>query len=72
MSLLGKLLAKDIVEYFDKIYWFIAANFSGLTIAHFVFLIYAEQCMTGFDLPYNFNPNLERIGRIIRRRVAPP
>jgi hypothetical protein len=28
--------------------------------------------MTGFDLPYNFNPNLEKIGRIIRRRVIPP
>jgi len=28
--------------------------------------------MTGFDLPSNFHPNLERIGRIMRRRVVPP
>jgi len=28
--------------------------------------------MTGFNLPNNFNPNLERIGRIVRRRVVPP
>jgi len=28
--------------------------------------------MTGFDLPRNFNPNPERIGRIVRRRVVPP
>ena len=28
--------------------------------------------MTGFDLPSNFNPNPERIGRIVRRRVVPP
>jgi len=28
--------------------------------------------MTGFDLPNNFHPNPERIGRIVRRRVVPP
>ena len=28
--------------------------------------------MTGFDLPSNFNPNPERIGRIVRHRVVPP
>ena len=28
--------------------------------------------MTGFDLPSNFHPNPERIGRIVRRRVVPP
>ena len=28
--------------------------------------------MTGFDVPNNFNPNPERIGRIVRRRVVPP
>ena len=28
--------------------------------------------MTDFDLPSNFNPNPERIGRIVRRRVVPP
>jgi len=28
--------------------------------------------MTGFDLPSNFNPNSERIGRIVRRCVIPP
>ena len=28
--------------------------------------------MTGFDLPSNFNPNPERIGRIVRRRIVPP
>jgi hypothetical protein len=28
-------------------------------------VIDAEQCMTGFDLPNNLNPNPERIGRII-------
>ena len=28
--------------------------------------------MNGFDLPNNFDPNLERIGRIVRRRVIPP
>src|SRR6185437_4487762 len=28
--------------------------------------------MTSFDLPSNFNPNPERIGRIVRRRVVPP
>src|SRR6185503_19758160 len=28
--------------------------------------------MTGFDLPSNFNPNPERNGRIVRRRVVPP
>src|SRR6185437_14652681 len=28
--------------------------------------------MTGFDLPSNFNPNPERIGRIVRRHVVPP
>ena len=27
--------------------------------------------MTDFDLPSNFNPNLERIGRNVRRRVVP-
>ena len=31
----------------------------------------AEQCMIGFNLPSNFNPNPERIGRIMRRRVIP-
>jgi hypothetical protein len=29
----GKQLANDIVEWFDKDYCFIAAKFSGLTIA---------------------------------------
>jgi hypothetical protein len=28
--------------------------------------------MTGFDLPYNFNPNPERIGCVVRCRVVPP
>lgn len=28
--------------------------------------------MTGFDLPSNFDPNPERIGRVVRRRVVPP
>ena len=28
--------------------------------------------MTGFDLPSNFDPNPQRIGRIVRRRVVPP
>ena len=28
--------------------------------------------MTGFDLPSNFHPNPERIGRNVRRRVIPP
>jgi hypothetical protein len=28
--------------------------------------------MTGFDLPNNFNPNPERIGRILRCHVIPP
>ena len=28
--------------------------------------------MTGFDQPNNFNPDLERIGRSMRRRVVPP
>ena len=28
--------------------------------------------MTGFNLPSNFDPNPERIGRIVRRRVVPP
>jgi len=28
--------------------------------------------MTGFDLPSNFHPNLERIGRIVRHRIVPP
>ena len=28
--------------------------------------------MTGFDLPSNFNPNPERIGRNVRHRVIPP
>ena len=32
----------------------------------------AEQCMTGFDLPSNFDPNPQRIGQIERRRVVPP
>jgi len=27
--------------------------------------------MTGFDLPSNFDPNPQRIGRIVRRRVVP-
>jgi hypothetical protein len=28
--------------------------------------------MTGFNLPSNFNPNPERIGRNVRRRYVPP
>ena len=28
--------------------------------------------MTGFDLPSNFHPNPERIGRVVRCRVVPP
>ena len=28
--------------------------------------------MTGFDLPSNFNPNPERIGRIMRRHIDSP
>jgi hypothetical protein len=28
--------------------------------------------MTGFDLPYNFDPNPEIIGRIVRQRTIPP
>ena len=28
--------------------------------------------MTGFDLPSNFHPNPERIGRVVRRHVVPP
>ena len=28
--------------------------------------------MTGFDLPSNFDPNPQRIGRIVRRHVVPP
>ena len=28
--------------------------------------------MTGFDLPSNFNPNPERIGRNVRCRIVPP
>lgn len=28
--------------------------------------------MTGFDLPENFNPNPERIGRVVRQRIIPP
>ena len=28
--------------------------------------------MTGFDLPSNFHPSPERIGRMVRRRIVPP
>jgi hypothetical protein len=28
--------------------------------------------MTGFNLPYNFDPNPERIGQIVRQRAVPP
>ena len=60
--LLGKQLAKDIVELSDKIYWLITANFSGITIALGIFVISTEQCKTEFDLPYYFNSDPVRIG----------
>jgi hypothetical protein len=72
VPLLGKQLTKSIIELIDKIYYFIIANFSSLTIALSIFVIDAEQCMTSFNLPTKFDPNPERIGRIVSCRVVPP
>ena len=45
---------------------------AGLLLLFLSRLFDAEQCMTGFDLPSNFDPNPQRIGRIVRRCVVPP
>jgi hypothetical protein len=71
VSLPGSNWLKRSLNSLIKFTDFITANFSGLTIALFIFVIYAEQCMTGFDLPYNFNPNSERIERIVRHGIVP-
>ena len=45
---------------------------AGLPLLSLSCLFDAEQCITGFDLPSNFDPNPQRIGRIVRRHVIPP
>ena len=68
----GSNWLKILLNRLIILYSFITANFSRLTTAVFVFMMNAGQCMTSFNLPSNFNPNPERIGRIVRRRYVPP
>ena len=68
----GKQLAKDIVNSLINFTSLSPLILAGLPLLSLSFFTVAEQCMTGFDLPNNFNPNPERIGRIVRRRVIPP
>ena len=67
----GKQLAKDIINSLIKFTSLSPLILASLHCSRYL-LIVAEQCMTGFDLPSNFNPNPERIGRIVRRRIVPP